>query len=47
MGGGYFIVTVTRRESVKNSEPFGMNFRKFRSHVYEFCLFDDARLMQS
>ena len=33
-------------EFFKNFEPFCMNFRKFRSHVYEFCRFEDARSIQ-
>ena len=32
--------------NLKNSEPFGMNFRKFRINVYEFFLFEDARFIQ-
>ena len=33
-------------EFLKNFQPFGMNFRKFRNHVYEFCQFEDARSVQ-
>ena len=33
-------------EFFKNTEPFSINFGKFRSHVYEFCRFEDARSIQ-
>ena len=33
-------------EFFKDSEPFGMNFRKFHNHVYEFCQFEDVRSIQ-
>ena len=33
-------------EFFKISEPFGMNFRKFRNHVYEFCRFADTRSIE-
>ena len=33
-------------EAFKNSKPFGMNFRKFCNHVFEFSLFKDARSIQ-
>ena len=33
-------------EVFKNFQPFGMNFRKFRKHVYEFCPFEKARSFQ-
>ena len=33
-------------EFFKNFEPFCMNFRRFRYHVYEFCHFEDARSIQ-
>ena len=58
MGGGYLTVNVTRPERdfdkgptsitefFKNFEPFCMNFRKFRNHVYEFCRFEDAGSIQ-
>ena len=29
-------------EFLKNSEPFCMNIRKFRSHVHEFCRPEDS-----
>ena len=33
-------------EFLKTSKTFGMNFRKFRNHVNEFCRFEDARSIQ-
>ena len=30
----------------KDSETFCMNFRMFIAHTYEFCRFEDARLLQ-
>ena len=28
-------------EFLKNLQPSSMNFKKFRSHIYEFCQFED------
>ena len=33
-------------EFFENFEPIGMNFRKFHTHFYEFCQFEDARSIQ-
>ena len=33
-------------EFFKKFEPFCMNFRKFRNHIYECCRFEDARSIQ-
>ena len=30
----------------KNFQPFCMNLKKFRNHVYEFSRFEDARSIQ-
>ena len=34
------------KEFFKNFEPFCMNFRNFRDHVFEVCRFEDVRSTQ-